>query len=84
MAFIVDVVTQAKVVTRRSDIMKLVIDAGERFLGTRQLPEELHRYMVEKQVEIHKAKANLKELRPEGNEGQRMEEGEDDDDTFVY
>ena len=50
LAFIADVLVGAKSVTRRSDVIKAVVGAADRFLGVRQIsPEKLHEYMSEKQ-----------------------------------
>lgn len=50
LAFIVDVLVGAKSSNKRSDIIKIVVEAGERFLGVNQfLPEQLHEYMKGKQ-----------------------------------
>ena len=49
LAFIADVLVGAKSVTRRSDVIKAVVGAADRFLGVRQIsPEKLHDYMSEK------------------------------------
>ena len=45
----VTVLVGAQKAANRSDIIRLVVGAAERFLGTKQLPEKLHQYMTEKQ-----------------------------------
>lgn len=50
LAFITDVLVGAKSTMKRSDMIKIVVGAAERFLGVSQLsPEKLHEYMTEKQ-----------------------------------
>ena len=48
LAFVTDVLVGAQKAATRSDIIRLVGAAAERFLGTK-LPEKLHQYMTEKQ-----------------------------------
>lgn len=46
LAFIVDVLVGAQASVKRSDTIKIVVKAAERFLGVNQfLPEQLHEYM---------------------------------------
>ena len=47
LSFVSDVLVGAKKATNRSDIIRLVVGAAERFLDIKQMPEELHQYMKE-------------------------------------
>ena len=49
LAFVSDVLVGAQKAANRSDIIRLVVGAAERFLGTKQLPEKLHQFMTEKE-----------------------------------
>lgn len=42
-----DVLVGVKKAANRSDIIRLVVGAAERFLSITQVPEELHQYMTE-------------------------------------
>ena len=49
LAFMVDVVWAAWNITKRSDAIKIVVEAAERFLEEVEMgPEELHTYMRQK------------------------------------
>lgn len=50
LSFVSDVLVGAKKAANRSDIIRLVVGAAERFLGITQMPEELHQYMKESQT----------------------------------
>lgn len=50
LAFVVDVLVGARTTTKRSDMIKVVVGAAERFLDIKQIsPEKLHEYMTDKQ-----------------------------------
>lgn len=74
LAFIVDVLVATKSKEKRSDVIKLVVSAAERFLGTRNfLPERLHGYMKEKQ--------SMPEPQGVVMEGESENDNEEGDDT---
>lgn len=87
LAFMVDVMWAAKNQTRRSDIIKVVIDAAERFLEEMQVgPEQLHTFMRQKMEMQERARVAVRERkstdRTENYEEGSMdihEDGDDDD-----
>lgn len=59
----VDVLVGAKRIflsktVNRSDIIKEVVGAADRFLGARQVPEKLHQHMSEVQNRVQKMREN--------------------------
>lgn len=49
LSFVTDVLVGTKKATNRSDVIRLVVGAAERYLSIKQLPEKLHQYMMESQ-----------------------------------
>jgi len=49
LSFVSDVLVGAKKAANRSDVIRLVVGAAERYLSIKQLPEKLHQYMMESQ-----------------------------------
>lgn len=49
LSFVSDVLVGAKKAANRSDVIKLVVGAAERYLNIKQLPEKLHQHMMESQ-----------------------------------
>ena len=47
LAFVSDMLVRVQKAANRSDIIRLLVGAAERFLGTKQLPEKLHQHMIE-------------------------------------
>lgn len=49
LSFVSDVLVGTKKAANRSDVIRLVVGAAERYLSIKQLPEKLHQYMMESQ-----------------------------------
>lgn len=85
LAFMADVLWAAKNQTRRSDVIKVVIDAAERFLEEVQVgPEQLHTFMRQK-VEMQERARVAERERKSTDRSEKYEEGsmdvhEDGDD----
>lgn len=56
LSFISDVLVGAKKAVNRSDVIRVVVDAAERYFNIKQVPAKLHQFMTESQ---HKERSQL-------------------------
>lgn len=66
LSFVVDVLVAAKHIfssktANRSDIIREVVGAAERFLGAKQVPEELHQHMSQVRQRVHRQREDMDE-----------------------
>lgn len=56
LSFVSDVLVGANKAANRSDTIRLVLEAAERYFNIKQLPDKLHHYMMES---LHKERSQL-------------------------